>query len=186
MERALKNSDILNKIQEADQVIILCGLKDIRRGVDGNDLCKRLDSFTRDLGRTTLTQIRLCQLPPTSINERIRNETSQFNSTLKTRTNYFIDTERIWTLKMSQALEENGHTLTDLGIERLAKDIDGQALPGNIIASQKKMSKQVRRNEIPFIIGRDGSKIKQIQRSYRVQMTVRQNENNGLLLVKGT
>ena len=188
LERAPRNSDILSKIQEADQVVILVGLKDIRRGVSGKELCRRLDDITRDLGRATLTQIRLCQLPPTSINERIKNETSQFNSTLKTRTNYFIDTERIWTLKMNQALEENGHTLTDLGIERLAKDIDGQALPGNIIATQKKITKQIRKNEIPYIIGRDGNKIRQLQRSYRVQMTIRQdeNENNGLLLVKGT
>ena len=188
LERATRNPDIVKKIHEADQVVILWGIKDIKRGMDGKDLCKRLDNLTRDLGRATLTQIRLCQLPPTSINEKIRTETNQFNQTLKNRTNYYIDTERIWTLKLNQALEENGYSLTDLGMERLAKDIDAQALPGNISATQKKTMKQLRKNEIPFIIGRDGSKIKQLQRNYRVQMTVRQhdNENNGTLLIKGT
>ena len=184
LERMAKNPIMIKRILEMDQVILLTGTKDIRRGMKGRDLHKRLNNLTRDIGRLTLTQLRICELPPSNGNEGISKETEIFNEALRNRTNYGITLTRIWAIRNSQAFDNNGQ-ITELGIERIAKDIDTQAIPGNMALHQRKTTMTIAVEEMAHIIGRTGSNIKHLQNTYKVQISIRENEDDATIIIKG-
>jgi hypothetical protein len=141
--------------------------------MEGREAASRLANITRDIGRDTLTQFRVCELPPCDDKENIRKEIENFNHHVRMTNKFALKMNRISKIPAVDALEENGLNLTDIGAERVAKDLDEQALPATVANSTFKTYMTLNRRAIGRLIGAGGKNRYELERTYKVQMAAK-------------
>ena len=179
LKQITEDDDSIKRITKADQVIIMCGLRDIRNGTPGATAAKRVNDIARELGRETLTQIRLCELPMTKY-ENVNEEIDRYNKYLRDNNRYTFQMLRVKRLSPKETYE-NDHHLTDLAAERIAKDINENAIPAVVAENYHKRVTEHPRKTIGRLIGKYGKNKQELEKTYGVQIAAR----NIRLIIKG-
>ena len=72
-------------------------------------------------------------------------------------------------------MDEDGRTLKDLADDRVARDIDLQAMPGTVSSQTRKITMDYDHNTIGRIIGRNGRNRQEIEDSCQVHLVACKN-----------
>ena len=175
LEERLTSEKQTREFIQADQVIILFGGSELRRGISGRELANRLLALVRKISRDTITQVKLCEIPPIEADERARKEREKFNERIKELGQRCFMLNRVKSLKIQDAVEEDGRTLTDLAADRIARDLDQQAMPASTASPTKKMTLHYDHSTIGRIIGRSGKNRQELEETCGVHLIAYKN-----------
>ena len=181
LDYIMSEKNVQNNITKADQLIIQAGLRDIKRGEEGTEVAEKLVKIAKEIGRDTLTQVRLCEIPQIDDTEKIRREIDRFNYHIRDNIRYAFRMTKIRKATARETLEENGTTLTDIGAELVAKDIEAQAIPAAVVSGTKKIIEDYSQGIIARVIGREGRNRYDLETRHKVQLIAR----NKTIIIRG-
>ena len=160
----------------------MTGGRQIKEHGNGRHLANVIVETAKTVNKTTTTQVRISEIP--LIDDRNnRKEIYNYNETIRLKGNnrYDFRLKRIQSLKATELLEEDGVTITDLGAERIAKDLNEQAMSAVGASQLIKATQKLESIEIARIIGRGGRNRERLEEEYEVHLIA----NGPTLIVKG-
>ena len=175
LEEKLTSEKQTREFIQADQIIILFGAGELRRGISGRELANRLLTLVRKISRDTITQVKLCEIPPIEADERTRKEREKFNEKIKELGQRCFTLNRVKSLKLQDAIEEDGRTITDLAADRIARDLDQQAMPASAASQTIKRTLDYDHSTIGRIIGRSGKNRQELEETCGVHLIAYKN-----------
>ena len=181
LENKLESEQLVRELIAADQIVILFGGTEIKRGTPARELASRIQEIVRKITRETITQVKVCELPPLEGDDKTRREREKFNEKIRELGQRCFKLNRVSTLKLVETVEEDGRTLTDLAADRIARDIDVQAMPGTVASQTRKITINYDHSSIGRIIGKNGKNRQHIEDSCQVHLVAYKNT----IIIKG-
>ena len=83
LENKLASERLIRELIRADQIVILFGGTEIKRGTSGKELASRILDTVRTITRETITQVKVCELPPLEGDDKTRREREKFNEKIR-------------------------------------------------------------------------------------------------------
>jgi len=183
LDRIVRHQAVVEELRTMDQIVIMMGTNNIKRGDNPEDMIKHLNQTIVEIARRTNTAIKTIEIPPIDPQRDPRG--SRYVDTYNrgiAKPGKHIKLKRLRGEKIRDILTRDGIHLTEEGALRAAKDIHEQTLKAHSLEPQRKKQLQIPPEVTSRIIGKQGATIKRIEDKFKVRVMIDQN----VALIRGT
>jgi hypothetical protein len=183
LQRIPRHHQVIEELRTLDQIIVMMGTNNIKRGDDPNELAREYIQAIIEITRKTNTAIKTVDIPPIDP-QRYPNcarNVEIYNRAIH-RPNKHIKLRRIKGENPRDMLEKDGIHLVEEGAKRIAKDLHDMTLKPKNLETQKKYILQIPPEVTSRIIGRKGAVIRKLEDQFQVRIVIDQNT----AIIRGT
>ena len=176
LRRIPRHQVLIEELRTLDQIIIMQGTNNIKRGDEPEDLADRYNQTIIDIARRTNTGIKTIEIPPIdpAKDPRGARKAEEFNKLIN-KPGKHIKLNRIRGDKIRDTLIEDGIHITEGAAIKISRDIMDQCLNPDNLEPQKKILVPIPPEATSRIIGKRGTTIRRLEEQFRVRIVVDQN-----------
>ena len=183
LKRIPRHQTIIEDLRRLDQIILMIGTNNIKRGDDPHEAANDYNQIIIDIARRANTGISTVEIPPIDPRKDPQGaeKAEAFNKAIYRPTKH-IQLRRIKGEQMKTIIEQDGIHLTETGGIRAAKDIHDKTLKADNLEVHKKTIVQIPPEVTSRIIGRRGVNIKKLEDQFQARIVIDQNT----AIIRGT
>ena len=176
LRRIPRNQPLIDELRTLDQILIMQGTNNIKRGDDPDELADNYNQVIIEIARRTNTGIKTIEIPPIdpAIDPRGSRKAETFNKLIN-KSGKHIRLKRIKGEKTRDILTHDGIHITEIAAMKIARDIKDQSLNPENLEPQRKILIPIPPEVISRIIGKRGAAIRRMEEQFRVRIVVDQN-----------
>ena len=176
LRRIPRHQALIEELRTLDQIIIMQGTNNIKRGDEPEDLADRYNQTIIDIARRTNTGIKTIEIPPIdpAKDPRGARKAEEFNKLIN-KPGKHIKLNRIRGDKIRDTLIEDGIHITEGAAIKISRDIMDQSLNPDNLEPQRKILVPIPPEATSRIIGKRGTTIRRLEEQFRVRIVVDQN-----------